>query len=177
MHTRAIGITGVDAYLMVFVNGKYSQQHSNLEAVEGVEIGRLSDAVENGDTVVQQHLGKYASYQTDGFAAWNTAAWNNGVYIRVRENVILEKPVLIHHWNDASNDEVVTLNRNLFVVCRSSEVTVIEKYDSSGNSNHFSNHVPKRSLTKMQSQSLRNPARSGKRYLYSLTAIIRPVSV
>ncbi|MEJ7646753.1 MAG: Fe-S cluster assembly protein SufD [Chryseolinea sp.] len=135
-----IGIAGVDAYLMVYINGKYSAQHSNIEG-DGIEIGNLSEAVAKGDETVLAHLGKYVSFQADGFAAWNTAAWDNGAYIRVRENTILSRPVLIHHVNDASNGEVITVNRNLFVVGRSSEVTIIEKYDSRGKSNHFSNHV------------------------------------
>jgi len=125
-----VGIAGVDAYQMVFINGKYAPEHSTIDGADGVEIGNLSDAIAKGDQVALTHLGKHVNFQTDGFAAWNTAAWDNGAYIRVRENTILHKPVLIQHLNDASAGEVITVNRNLFVVGRSSEVTIIEKYDS-----------------------------------------------
>ncbi len=49
--------------------------------------------------------------------------------------------MVIYHINDTRNGQVISLNRNLFVVEVNSEVTVIEKLVSLGTGNSFSNLV------------------------------------
>ncbi|HTE34800.1 MAG TPA: Fe-S cluster assembly protein SufD [Chryseolinea sp.] len=165
-------IPGLDAHAIVIVNGVYNPDLSSINTASGIEIKSLSEAVDNGDTQVLEHIGKYADHAQDGFSAWNAAAWSNGVYVRIADNTVIDKPVLIHYWHDATNGQVITTNRNLFFIGRSSEVTIIEKYSSAGNSNHFSNNVTEAVVSDNAALNLYTIQHdAGNRYQYALTQI------
>lgn len=136
-----VGIAGLDADILVFINGAFAAEFSSIRLTSKIEVTSLAEAVEKGDKAAIEHVGKYVDFTDDGLAAWNTAAWSNGAYIRVSDNFLAERPVLIYHWNDARAIEAVSLSRNLIVVGKNSEVTVIEQFASTGELNHFSNNV------------------------------------
>src|SRR5690606_36646859 len=56
-------------------------------------------------------------------------------------NKIVEHPVLIYHIHDVQEGQVITATRNLVIVGKNSEVTVLEKFDSQGNNNGFSSVI------------------------------------
>ncbi|HEY3404610.1 MAG TPA: Fe-S cluster assembly protein SufD [Ohtaekwangia sp.] len=133
-------IAGLDAHVLVFVNGIYSAEQSSINA-SGVTVSTLKDAVQNNQAASLKYLGTIADVNADAFAAWNTATWNDGVFIHVPKNVIVDKPVVLYHIHDAQNGQVISHSRNLIVVERSAEVTVVEKFDSAGSAAHFSTTV------------------------------------
>jgi Fe-S cluster assembly protein SufD len=59
----------------------------------------------------------------------------------VPDNAVVNRPVLIYNIHDAREGQVTTASRNLFIIGKNSEVTVIEKFDSVGEHTHFSNLV------------------------------------
>jgi Fe-S cluster assembly protein SufD len=132
-------IPGIDADVLVFIDGVYSSENSSITPTAGIKIQRMDEALASQDKTVANHFGKYINYKTDALAAWNTLAWKQGVFIHVADNAIIERPVIIHHISNATAGEIVAINRNLIVVGRSSEVTIVEKFDSEGKGNHFSN--------------------------------------
>lgn len=127
-------IEELNAILLVFINGVFSPTLSNIQE-NGVVIESL------GEEKHSKHLAQYADYKKDSLVAWNTASWSEGTYIEVAPNQTIQKPIVIHHIHDTTHAEVKTVGRNLIVVGRSSEVTIIEKYDSIGASPNFSNLV------------------------------------
>lgn len=137
----AVRIHNLDAYRVVFINGIYSEEHSSLPTTSDIVVSPLADAVSAGEPLVLTHLGKYADVQSDGFVAWNTAAWSNGVFIHAKRNAIVDKPVYLVYWHDTDGGEVVSLVRNLIVVETNAQLEVFERYGSNGNASHFSNHV------------------------------------
>jgi Fe-S cluster assembly protein SufD len=142
VNIEAIKIPDITGNVLVFINGSYSHQHSKIVSPESsVSILPMTDAIEMHKEIVLQHLGKIADYSTDPFTAWNTAAWKTGVFVHVTDNKIIEEPVLIYHIHDAQNGQVVTASRNLIVVGKSSELTLVEKFDSIGGGNGFSTSV------------------------------------
>jgi len=166
-------IPELDANVLVFVNGIFSKAHSRIVSPDSeVTIVPLEEAQAAKHPVVQQNFGMYADHNNDAFAAWNTAEWKSGVFIHVPKNSVVEKPVVIYHINDSSNGEVSASQRNLFVVERSAEVTVIEKFDSAGNANHFLNLVTEASVDEnagLNLYSIQND--TGQRFQYGLTEI------
>ena len=124
----------VDSYKIVFLNGKYAEALS--------EINTSDFIIESLDEIKhEKHLAKHADYKSDALVAWNTAAWQHGVFIKVPANKVIDKPVVIYHVQDASKGDVKAINRNLIVVDRNSEITIIEKFDSIGINPNFSNIV------------------------------------
>jgi Fe-S cluster assembly protein SufD len=165
-------IPGLDANLLVFVNGRFSEKHSKIVSGAAIEITLLADAIRNSDPVALENLGKLADVESDAFAAWNTAAWTNGVLIRVKDNAVLSQPIMLLHIHDAQQGQVVSLHRNLFVAGRNSEATVIEKYDSLGSHTHFSNSVTEVVVKENAGLHLYVvQADAGNRYHYGLTRV------
>ncbi|MBL0744063.1 Fe-S cluster assembly protein SufD [Chryseolinea lacunae] len=135
-------IPGVEGNVIVIINGLFSVEHSVIVSpTDQVTISGLGKAVNDNHPVALAHLAKYTDVATDPFAAWNTAAWSDGVFIHVPNGKVVDKPVLVYHIHDARQGQVITAGRNLIVTGTNSEVTVIEKYDSLGSDNHFSTTI------------------------------------
>jgi Fe-S cluster assembly protein SufD len=132
-------VKGLDAHVVVFINGIFNEKQSTLSSKE-VTIKSLEKAVVENKDVVETHLSKYADVSTDAFVALNTASWNYGLFIEVKNNIVVDKPIIVHHIADGTQGTVVTANRNLVVLGTSSTVSIIEKYDSVGEAN-FSTSV------------------------------------
>jgi len=129
-----IEIPGLDAQVIVMLNGEFSESLSRISGSD-VIIKKLDEAEH------REYLGKYADFKSDALVAWNTAGWQSGVLIQVAENKVIEKPIVIYNIHDASPGEVKSITRNLAVVGKNSEVTIIEKFDSIGAYPNFSNQV------------------------------------
>ena len=134
------GIPALEAYVLVFIDGIFSKTQSNLPS-SGLRVMELSAAIVN-DAVAQEHFARYNPGQSDPLSAWNAAGWNHGVFVHVPANTAVARPVIMHYVNTGASAETVSILRNLVVVGRGSELTIIEKFDSAaGVTNHFSNHV------------------------------------
>lgn len=138
---RDFAIPGLEANILVFVNGVFDAGQSKvLSPAQEVTILPLRDAIQKKSNVVEQYLGQYAD-TSDAFAAWNTAAFHDGVFIEVGNNTQVQLPIVVYHLHDARQQQVMSATRNLFVVGLSSDVTVVEKFDSIGATPHFSSLV------------------------------------
>ena len=164
-------IPSLDATVIVFINGFYSKEHSRMNSPQSeITISKLKDVLQEKDSLASKHFSKYADFKTDALVAWNTAAWDEGIFIQVKKNQSVDVPVVIHHVHDATGGEIVTSTRNLIVAEAGSKVTIIEKFDSVGNGNHFSNHVTEAVVSdnaEVNFYSIQND--TGKRYQYNLT--------
>lgn len=135
-------IQGLDANVIVFIDGVYSKDHSSIISPSNeILILPLEEALVSKHEVALQHFSKHVDYATDSFAAWNRAAWKNGIFIHVPDNAIVERPIIAYYINHATAGEVISVNRNLVVVGKNAQATFIEKFDSVGSANHFTNLV------------------------------------
>lgn len=131
-------IEGIDSNVLVFVNGAYSKILSNVVSPEAqVKIKTLSEAFKTEKDLVDRHFDKLVKSEGDPFASLNTAFWQEGIFIHVPENTIVEKPILILHINDASQEQVIAHTRLLVVIEKNSELSIIEKFDSIGSNTVF----------------------------------------
>src|SRR5688500_4684579 len=164
-------ISSLDANKIVLVNGVFSKKLSVISSPEEeVTILSLKEALAQKNQLALKHVGQYADFKNDALTAWNTAAWNDGVFIHIKNNKIVQKPIVIHHVHDASKDEVHTVTRNLWVSGINSNATIVEKFDSVGTSNHFSNHINEAVIAEnaeLNFYSIQND--SGNRYQFNLT--------
>jgi Fe-S cluster assembly protein SufD len=166
-------IPGLDANILVFFNGVFSQQHSVIVSPESqITIRSLEDVLAEKNIVATEHYNQHIDTKNDAFAAWNTADWKAGLYIHVPDNSVVEKPLVIHYINDASAGEVIAIHRNLIVTGKSSRVAIIEKFNSSGPGNHFTslvNEVVVDENARLDYYSIQND--KGSRYQFSHTEI------
>lgn len=164
-------IPGLEANVVVFIDGVFSKEYSSVISKE-IKISNLEDALAYKNEVALQHFAKYSNSKTDALTAWNTAGWNDGLFIHVPDNTVIAEPVIIYHITNGTAGEIVAINRNLVVVGKSSHVTIIEKFDSVGEANHFLNLVSEIAVDKNASidlYSIQNDTNN--RYQYNLTEI------
>jgi len=127
-------VKGLDAYVLVFVNGVFTMKHSNYADSE-ITVKLMERALIENKDAIAEHFTKYVDSSADAFVALNTATWNHGVFVEIKASTIVSKPIIIHHISDARQGSIVTATRNLMITGKNSEVSLIEKYDSVGKVN------------------------------------------
>ena len=128
--------------LIVFINGRYSAEHSNLlNLPKGVIVGSIAEEMKKNNEVLQKHFGKYANYQNHIFTALSTAYTDDGAFIYIPSGKIVEEPIHIVFIAASEDEKILVQPRNLFVAEKSSQVTIIEHYVSADEAIHFTNAV------------------------------------
>jgi len=95
----------------------------------GVVVAPLATAVQSHAALIQQHLGSAVAAHTNKFAALNAATWHDGWFVYVPKNTVAEVPLhLVQGFGD--NDTVVC--RNVIVLERGAQLSLIEQYAGSG---------------------------------------------
>src|SRR5690606_9568407 len=126
-------IPDLDATVVAFVNEKCV---TSLPETEGLIVKPLQEALSEGKGI--NHFAKIVDAQSDAFVAWNTLAWTYGFYIEVPAGKTLTKPLVILHVSDGA---VRKAARNLIVVGRNAQCTVIQMFASTGKGASYVNVV------------------------------------
>lgn len=122
-----------DCVNVVVVNGEYSESLS--EKATEVKINTLS----NSATEIKNHITKYADVNNDALIAMNTAFCSGGLFISI--SGVATKPIHIINITSAKENAVIN-PRQLIVLEKSAEATIIETFVSENNSAKvFQNHL------------------------------------
>ncbi len=132
---------GLEANQLVFINGQYRPELSQLLKEENLHISELAEAYKTQPEKVSAALGQHAKAESDAFIALNTAFTKHGSFIEVPAKAVLEKPVVLHFISDSSEGATTSQPRNLFLIGRSAEVNIVEAYHSVGSQACFTNIV------------------------------------
>jgi len=128
--------------LAVFVNGRYAPEVSTGEELPaGVWFGSLRAAIEQDPDLVNRHLGQYAGASGSPFAALATAFVDDGAFLYVPKDVVIEEPFQILFLAQPSDDPVVIYPRTLVVAEQGARATVLESYAALGEGVYWSNAV------------------------------------
>ena len=129
-------IPGLEANLIVFINGIYSSDHSKIISPESeIKISDLRKAVNQNEAPA--YFEKYLKTSIDPFTALNSALWQDGVFIQIPAKTKVNKPVIVLHINDTEKEQSIAHTRLLVVLENESELTLIEKSGSTGGNNIF----------------------------------------
>lgn len=115
-------VPGLDAYLLVLLNGRIQPALSVLPAEDQVRIQTLESVLDN--PAVQQSLA-LADTETNSMLALNTALFADGYYLEIRKNTVLDKPVQIIHLYTA-DENTLFQPRHLIVVNEHAKAELIE---------------------------------------------------
>ena len=128
--------------LITFVNGYYIQNLSKLlDIPEGVEILSLSEVIKHNHPLVQKFLGKVAENSNNFFTSLNSSFITDGAFIHIPDNKIIEEPIHIIYYNNSGNSKNIIQPRNLIIVGKNAQVTIIEHYVSDAETEYFTNSV------------------------------------
>jgi Fe-S cluster assembly protein SufD len=118
-----------DCHRLVFVNGALTPQLSET-STSGFECKSLRDSLRENPQSVEPHLAKYADYDDHALVALNTAFLDDGAFIRIPKNAVVEKPIHLIFVSAGSSAPVMAHPRILFVAEPNSQATIIESYVS-----------------------------------------------
>ncbi len=137
IHIKDMGITGLDAYRMVFINGMFAEAESDLP--EGVSILSLAELEKNSVGDDAKGIAKLFAVDTqapllNGFNAYNAAKASDGAVIILADNTVLTKPLYILHISNQSN-----VVRHSFMLGKHAQAEIIEHFISTHNHQALSN--------------------------------------
>jgi Fe-S cluster assembly protein SufD len=129
--------------LLVFINGKYSKHLSKIKDLpKGVIVQSLADAIQEDNSIVKKHLGKYADFKGHIFTSLSTAFVDDGAFVFIPKGEVVENPIHILFLTIANKDKILVQPRNLFVAEKNSQSTIIEHFVSLSNKDiYFTNSV------------------------------------
>jgi Fe-S cluster assembly protein SufD len=140
-------VPDLDANVVIFINGIYQESLSRfISPKEQVRIENFADAYQHEPETFEQHFAQSANYEKDAFTALSTAFAQHGVFLRVPDGKIVEKPVVIYFFSDARTTNVASQPRNLYVIGKNSQVKIVEVFQSLGEKASFTNIVTEVSL-------------------------------
>ena len=116
---------------IVFVNGALAPALSTALRQDDVcLVTSLTEAVRTHERAVEQHLSGLGAYQNNAFTALNTAFWNDGVFVSVRPNGVVARPIHVLHVVDGEARRALLSPRTLVIAEHHAEVTVVESFVS-----------------------------------------------
>jgi Fe-S cluster assembly protein SufD len=125
---------------LVFVNGRYSSKLSAVPFLPGgVQIGGLAEAALTDTAPLRQYVAGRIGEEGDGFTALNAALWRDGAFVLVPAGVVLTAPLHLVFVATSPGTATVAHPRNLIVLGRSSQMTVVESYVAIGGDTYLTN--------------------------------------
>jgi Fe-S cluster assembly protein SufD len=119
----------IDTYKIVFIDGKYSS-HLSQTTHDSMDVCLMSSALNKPKyrLIIETYFNKVASKES--ITALNTAFAQEGAYIHIPKNKLVEKPIQIIHFSTGSEVALLQQPRNLIVVDENSHVQIIERHQS-----------------------------------------------
>ena len=127
---------------LAFVDGSHSEEFSSVPSLPaGVTVMSLAEAMATQSDLVEQHLARHASYETNAFTALNTAFVHDGAFVHITDGAHLEEPIHLLFLSTAHQQDAVTHPRVLIITGKDSKATIIESYASLSDGRYFTNGV------------------------------------
>ena len=119
----------IDTYKIIFIDGKYSS-HMSQTTHDGIDICLMSSALTKPkyQLVINNYFNKIA--EKDSLTSLNTAFSNEGAYIHIPKNKIVDKPIQIINFSTGNESSLMIQPRNLIVVGENSVVRIMERHQS-----------------------------------------------
>ena len=113
-----------DTHLIFHVNGWYFDQNTTDQFPAGAIIKSMKRAFKEDAALVEKYYGRLADASKDPLVALNSAFAQDGVFIYIPDNVVVEKPIQIINLLRSEEDLYVT-QRNLVLVGKNAQVKLM----------------------------------------------------
>jgi Fe-S cluster assembly protein SufD len=125
--SAGVFLAGVDVRRLVFVNGAFVPELSDLAAEPGLKISSLADALARGDADVSARLGAASAAESDVAYALNTALMTDGAVIEVAPGTRVARP--IHLVFVFAGEPAAVFARSLVTVGEGARLTLLESHE------------------------------------------------
>lgn len=119
---------GMDAHHIVLIDGKISKAHTQLaDQKHLVQVMSFQEAQQHSAFLA--HFSRHAQSKTDALIALNTALFDEGVFIHIADNTVIDRPLLLYHcMSTNAYPPPVTCPRLLVVAGKHSQVSIITSW-------------------------------------------------
>ncbi len=132
-----IAIYSPNDYCIVFINGHFTQDISNINPTLFEVFSYKSPEYLDK----KNKFGHYQSYNKDGFVALNEAFIENGIFIKINKNSVVDKPIYIYYINDCKAENTLSLPHLSILVEENAEATFIEFFTKTGENISLTNII------------------------------------
>ena len=131
----------IDTYKVVFVDGVFNTFLSSTTH-DGLDICLMSSALtkDKYKKVIDNYFNKIASRE-ESLTSLNTAFANEGAYVLVPKNKVVDKPIEIMYFSTGSEAALLVQPRNLIIVEENAHVQIIERHQSLNENATLTNSV------------------------------------
>lgn len=127
---------------LVFVNGHLALELSRIgDLPRGAKVGALADAIDSGDQLVKDHLGRIVKLDTTPFTALNAGFILDGAFIKLPRSTTIERPIHLLFVSAPGADATVSHPRVLIVAEDNVEAAVVETYAGPEGAVYWTNAV------------------------------------
>ncbi len=131
-------LTETDTYLMVFVNGQFDESLSNIDTSHFI-ICPLSIAETTHPALLKKYWAKSLGDKPDSFVSLNNALCQEGVFVYVPKNTVVDKPVQIIYFTKDTSDDVFLQTRNIIIAEENAQVQLTERHQNTDGNPVFTN--------------------------------------
>ena len=133
-------IPNLEGNILYFINGVFNRSLSTIVTSEKeLQLLTFEEAQKLGNKSFEQYFNANSDSNVNAFSALNTAFAENGIFIHVPDNKIVEQPIILRFINDASVENVAAQPRVLVVVGENSELQIAEAFRTFGENETFTN--------------------------------------
>ncbi len=132
---------GMGGTQLVFVNGHFHADLSSPSFPQGIVVSSLASAMAAFPGLMQDHLGRYAQFDTQAFVALNTAALEDGAFVHIKRGVVVDEPIHLLFVSTPSAGPTVSHPRTLIIADEHCQATVVESYSGTADQVYFTNAV------------------------------------
>ncbi|MGB0976166.1 MAG: Fe-S cluster assembly protein SufD [Prolixibacteraceae bacterium] len=114
-------VPDLDTHTILMVNGWYSPKNQTSDLAKGVTICSLQEAITAHPEKVNEVLYQFTDETKDPVLALNSMFAQDGLFIHVDKNVVLERPIQVINLLSGESDRMCT-QRNVVLLEKGSEV-------------------------------------------------------
>ncbi|MCL4402234.1 MAG: Fe-S cluster assembly protein SufD [Acidobacteria bacterium] len=123
------------ACTLLVVNGRFVRAD---RAPKGVRLASLAEALRAEPELLERHLARYAGFENHAFAALNTGSVEDGAFVVVARNQVVETPIHLLHVAAGAG---VSHPRTLVLAGANSQLSLVESYIGLSDDVYFTNAV------------------------------------
>jgi Fe-S cluster assembly protein SufD len=134
-----VGPDAISPYLfkerhrITLVNGHFSAELSDLGNLpRGLRVIRVTEGLRQAEPAFKQNFARHAQFDDQAFTALNTAFVQDGAYIEIAREQVIEDPIHIVHLSVNPGRPSVSYPRTLVVAGANSQATIVESYVGPG---------------------------------------------
>jgi Fe-S cluster assembly protein SufD len=135
-----IPIPNLQGNILYFINGVFNPSLSQIVSdPSDLILLPISEAKKSNEAIINQYFNQISDSDKNAFSALNTAFAENGVFIYVPDNKVIEQPIILRFIADASRENIGLQPRNLMIIGKNSELQIAESFRTIGGNDVFTN--------------------------------------